>query len=155
MLHISCLLEPKLYLKLRGFRMHHLHLNLLAVLVSAVILWFLGAGWYSPALFAKPWVEIVGRKMGEKPKGVVRGMVASFIGDFLLALVLAHMVYWSGGTGAGWGAFIGFLAWLGFIAAPGYPQSVYEGRPFKYFAINGGYWLVGMVFSGVLLSIWR
>jgi hypothetical protein len=137
--------------------MEHIHhqLNFWAVLVSALVLWFLGAVWYSPMLFAKPWVEIVGRRMGDKPKGVVQGMVSSFIGDLLMALVLSHMVIWSGATGAGHGAFVGFLAWLGFIAAPAYPQSVYEGRPFKYFAINGGYWLIGLLLVGILLTVWR
>jgi hypothetical protein len=135
--------------------MHHLEFNHWALLVSALILWFLGALWYSPLLFAKPWVEIVDRKQGEQPKGVVRAMVGSFIGDLLLALVLAHFVYWSGSQTFGWGAFIGFLAWVGFVLSPLYPQSIYEGRPFKYFAINGGYWLIGLVVVGGLLAVWR
>ena len=35
-------------------------LNNLAILVSAIILWVLGAVWYSPPLFAKPWMELAG-----------------------------------------------------------------------------------------------
>lgn len=135
--------------------MHHLHFNHWAVFVSAVFLWLLGAIWYSPLLFAKPWVEIVGRKMGERPKGVVHGMIASFLGDLLLAFVLAHIIGWSGADTAGWGVFIGFLIWVGFVLAPLYPQRIYEGRPFKYFAINGGYWLVGFAVVGALLAAWR
>ena len=53
------------------------------------------------------------------------------------------------------GAFIGFLVWLGFFAAPNLPQGIYENRPFKLFAINNGYWLVGLLIVGVLLSVWR
>jgi hypothetical protein len=135
--------------------MHHLHFNHWAILVSAVFLWMLGALWYSPALFAKPWVEIVGRKMGEKPKGVVKGMVGSLIGDLLLSLALAHFILWSGAEGFGGGAFIGLICWVGFVLGPLYPQSIYEGRPFKYFAINGGYWLIGLTVAGGLLSVWR
>lgn len=135
--------------------MHHLHFNHPAVFVSAVILWLLGACWYSPLLFAKPWIAIVGRKTGEKPKGVVHGMIASFVGDLLLSFVLAHFVYWSGAAGFGWGAFIGFLAWVGFIVSPLYPQRIYEGRPFAYLAINTGYWLVGLVIVGGVLGAWR
>lgn len=135
--------------------MHHLHFNHWSLLVSAVILWLLGATWYSPLLFAKPWTAIVGRPMGEKPKGVVHGMIASFVGDLLVAFVLAHVVYWSGADGFAMGAFIGFLTWLGFMVAPLYPQRIYEGRPFKYFAINSGYWLTGLVVVGGLLSTWR
>lgn len=135
--------------------MHHLHLHHWPVIVSALILWFLGALWYSPVLFAKPWIAIVGRKQGEKPKGVVVGMVSSFIGDLLLALVLMHFVYWSGGTTFAWGAFIGLLTWIGFVLSPLFPQHIYEGRPFTYFAINGGYWLVGLLIVGGLIAVWR
>lgn len=137
--------------------MHHIQhaLNHWAILVSALFLWLLGALWYSPVLFAKPWVEIVGRKMGEKPKGVVKGMIGSFVGDLLLAFTLNHFIIWSGASTIGWGAVIGFVAWLGFFVAVNYPQSIYEGRPFKYFLINNGYWLIGLLCVGALLAVWR
>jgi hypothetical protein len=130
-------------------------LNFWAILVSAVVLWILGALWFSPALFAKPWVAVVGRQMGEKPKGVVHGMLSSFIGDLLLALVLDHIVVWAHVDNFGHGAFIGFITWLGFIAAVLYPQRIYEGRPFKYFAIVAGYWFIGLIAIGGILAIWR
>lgn len=137
--------------------MHHIHheLNLVAILVCAVIVWMIGAAWYSPLLFAKPWVAIVGRQMGEKPKGVYKGMIGSLIGDILLCFVLAHVLIWSGA--ASWldGAHIGVLTWLGFFAATMYPQSIYEGRPLKYFLINSGYWLVSLALVGAILAVWR
>lgn len=137
--------------------MQHVHhmLNPWAIGVCAVFLWMLGALWYSPVLFAKPWIAIVGRKEGEKPKGVVKGMVGSLIGDVLLAMALSHFVIWSGADSFGWGALIGFIAWLGFFAAVNYPQSVYEGRPLKYFFINNGYWLIGLLVVGGVLAVWR
>ncbi|HWA94953.1 MAG TPA: DUF1761 domain-containing protein [Terracidiphilus sp.] len=137
--------------------MHHIHhaFNPWAIFVSALFLWFLGAFWYSPLLFAKPWVAIVGRQMGEKPKGVYKGMIGSFIGDLLLSFVLAHLILWSGAATIQWGAMIGFIAWAGFFIAPNYPQSIYEGRPFTYVLINNGYWLVGLLVSGALLAVWR
>lgn len=137
--------------------MHHIHhmLNFWAILVSALTLWILGALWFSPALFSKPWMAIVGRPMGERPKGIVHGMVSSFIGDLLIALVLTHFVVWSGAPNFGWGAFVGFLAWLGFIAAVLYPQRIYESRPFAYFAIVAGYWFVGLLIVGGILAAWR
>lgn len=137
--------------------MHHVHhmINHWALLVSALFLWFLGALWYSPLLFAKPWIAIVGRREGEKPKGLATGMISSFIGDLILAFALAHIVFWSGATTIGWGAFVGFLCFLGFYLSPLYPQSIYEGRPFTYVAINGGYWFVGMTVVGCILAVWR
>jgi len=136
---------------------NHLHheLHFLPILVCALIVWLLGALWYSPVLFAKPWVAIVGRQMGEKPKGLAKGMIGSFIGDLLLAFVMLHFILWSGADSFGWGALIGFICWVGFVVGPLYPQSVYEGRPFTYFAINSGYWLVSLLAVGGLLGVWH
>ena len=140
--------------------MNHLglHFNHLALLVSAVILWLLGAVWYSPVLFAKPWMALLGitpDKTKQKNAAMMVGMISSFVLDLVLSLVLAHIVYWSGAATYGWGVFIGFLIWLGFFAAPSLPQGIYEGRPFKLFAINQGYWLVGLMIVGALLAVWR
>jgi len=136
--------------------MQHLHhFNLLAVFVSAVILWVLGAVWYSPALFAKPWMAALGITPDPaKKKGLLAGMIASFVGDFLLAFVMDHIILWAN-AGSVHGALIGFIVWLGFFAAPNFPQGIYENRPFKLFAINNGYWLIGLIIVGILLAVWR
>lgn len=136
--------------------MHHLQLNPWPVIVSAVILWVLGAVWYSPALFAKPWMAMLGiQKDAPNKKSLVPGMIASLVGDFILALALDHVILWAHAGTIHWGAFIGFLVWLGFFAAPNLPQGIYENRPFKLFAINNGYWLVGLIGIGILLAVWR
>jgi Protein of unknown function (DUF1761) len=138
--------------------MHHLHnFNHWAILVSAVILWLLGAVWYSPALFAKPWMAMVGLDPAKegKNKSMITGMISSFILDIVLAFVLDHVVQWSGADTFGLGALVGFIMWLGFIAAPALPQGIYEGRPFKLFAINTGYMLVGLMILGGVLAVWK
>ena len=134
--------------------MHHLHLNHLHILVAAVIQWILGALWYS-LLFARPWMALTGHTKGERPKGAVVAMITSFIGGLILAFVLAHVVMWAGATTWCWGAFVGFVCWLGFIAAPLLSETMYEQRPFKLFFINAGYWLVALVISGVVLAAWH
>ena len=135
--------------------MHVHNLNFVAIAVCAIIVWMLGALWYSPVMFAKPWVAIVGRQMGEKPKGVYVGMIGSLIGDLFLCFVLAHIIDWAGVEGWMGGAHIGLLMWAGFNAAVMFPQSIYEGRPLKYFLINTGYWLLSLVIVGAILAIWR
>jgi hypothetical protein len=130
------------------------------VLAGGAILWVLGALWYSPLLFAKPWVAIVGRKMGEQPKGVYWGMIASFLGDVFLAFVFLHILRWQhvlhphAAFTVLEGIHVGLLCWVGFIAAVQYPTTIYEGRPSKYFLINGGYWLIGFVALGALFAVW-
>jgi hypothetical protein len=137
--------------------MHHLHnFNHWAILVSAVILWLLGAIWYSPALFAKPWAAMVKLDPAQaNSKSMITGMISSFVLDVVLAFVLDHVVQWSGADTFGLGALIGFIMWLGFIAAPALPQGIYEGRPFKLFAINTGYMLIGLMILGGVLAVWK
>ena len=135
--------------------MNHLHFNHWAILVSALIKWFLGAAWYSPALFAKPWAAMVGIRKDGKNTSMIVGMIASFIGSVVTSLMLAHVVIWSGADTVYLGALIGFILWLGFIAAPLCASYIYEGRPFKLFAINTGYWLLGLLITGGLLAVWR
>jgi hypothetical protein len=108
-------------------------------------------------------MAILGIKKEEgKKSGLMLGMVASFIGDLVLSFILAHIISWANAFGFATSAFgfgngcvMGVLMWIGFIAAPNLPQGIYEGRPFKLFAINGGYWLVGLFLVGGLLGAWR
>ncbi|MGO9777509.1 MAG: DUF1761 domain-containing protein [Terracidiphilus sp.] len=134
--------------------MHHLHFNHLAVLVSAFYQWILGALWYS-LFFVKPWMALTGHVAGSRPKGAVVGMISSFVGGLILSFVLAHVVLWSGAATIGWGALIGFICWLGFIAAPLLAETIYEQRPWKLYAINSGYWLAALLGSGCLLAAWH
>lgn len=135
---------------------HLHHFNHLAIFVSGLILWILGAAWYSPALFAKPWMAALGIVPDKHKKdGLVLGMISSFIGDLLVAFVLLHFIKWSGASSFAMGAFVGFLSWLGFFAATQFPQGIYEGRPKALFYINAGYWLAGLLIIGGLLAVWH
>jgi len=138
--------------------LHHLHIShasIIAIVVSAVIQWLLGAVWYSPALFVKPWMAALGIRPDGEKKGFALAMVCSLIASLILSFVLWHMVTWAQVTTWGAGAFIGFLCWLGFVAAPQFPQGLYERRPLVLFFINTGFWLVCMVVTGAILAIWR
>jgi len=133
----------------------HLQFNLLAVLVSGVMMWLLGAIWYSPIAFGKKWAALVPGPQGDKKKTMMVGMIMSLVGDILLSFVLAHVIIWSGSREFGRGLFIGFVMWMGFFAATAIPQGVFEGRPFKLFAINQAYNLLGLMLIGGILSAWR
>ena len=87
--------------------------------------------------------------------GMLAGMISSFIGSLILSFVLAHIIFWSGVTTFWNGALMGLVVWCGFVASPGFAQGIYEGRPFKLFAINTGYWLVAILATGGLLAIWH
>jgi hypothetical protein len=133
--------------------MQHLHFNHLALITAAVFQWLLGALWFSPLLFFKPWQKAM--KFDGKAKNATAGMVVSLISSLVLSFILDHFIIWSGASDFAHGAFIGFIAWLGFYVAPYYALSLFEDMPFKVVAINIGYWLVGMVVCGGILAIWQ
>jgi hypothetical protein len=135
--------------------MHYFHVNHLAIVASALIQWLLGALWFSPVLFAKPWTAMVNAPQENKHKSMVAGMITSFIVSLVLSFVLVHILHWAGALTFGRGALVGFILWAGFIAAPLSAGYIYESRPFKLFAINTGYWLVALLISGGLLAVWR
>jgi hypothetical protein len=134
--------------------MHHLHFNHLAVLVSAVYQWILGALWYS-LFFNKPWMALTGHRKSEKPKGVVVAMASSFIGSLIHSFMLAHVVIWSGAASLNGGAFVGLICWIGFVVPPSFAEAIYEQRSYALFVINTGYWLVCLIGSGILLALWH
>ena len=134
--------------------MFHSHVAYLAVMVAAAAQWVLGALWYG-LIFSKPWKALVGIKEGEKYKGTAFALGASFVASFILCFVLVYVIVWARAVGFGGGAFVGLIAWLGFMAPPLFAQHLHEHRRFNLFAINAGYWLLAMALAGGVLAAWR
>jgi hypothetical protein len=134
--------------------MDYFHVNLLAVLVSAICQWLLGALWFN-VVYAKRWKALVGFKEDEKPKLLVLGMIGSFVGDLVLSFMLAHLVIWTFANTFARGIGLGILFWIGLMAPPLISQHIFENRPFKLFAINAGYWMLAMGLGGGIVAVWR
>ena len=140
-------------------RMHHL--NLLAILVAAVATMAIGFLWYSPILFAKPWMREMGldpsdkSKIDEMRKGAAAAysgsFIASLISAFVLALIFHHMKIMSGQ----YGAMMGFHVWLGFVATVQFTGALFAKQSMKLFAINTGYQLVCYLAMGAILGAWN
>jgi len=127
-----------------------MQVNYVAVLVSAILQWLLGALWYG-LIFRKSWRKLVGYGEGEKPKNAVLGAIASLIGCFVLSFTLAH-VEWIGTGVFTAGAKLGVICWFGFMAAPLFTQHIYENRRANLLAINSAYWLLAMALGGGILA---
>lgn len=102
------------------------------VLVSFVLAFGLGALWYSPLMFMKPWLAGLGMPVWRPPMWMP--MVAQAGSTFLLA-ILVNLLYTSGQ-----------LALLVLVALilPGFSKAsgMYAGKGFKTIAIEGWYLLV-------------
>jgi hypothetical protein len=128
--------------------------NWLAVLVAAVVMFGLGAAWYT-ALFGEQWRKLMGVPKGAQPEGFAQAMVVGFAANLIQAYVLALFISRLGVTDFVNGGWVGALAWLGFVATIMVPATFYEKRPPMLFVINGAYQLVGMVIMGAILGAWR
>lgn len=133
-------------------------MNYLAILVAAVLNMVIGALWYSPGLFGRSWMDLVGFRHADVQKraaGARRPYVITFVGSFVMAYALARVMWYAKVQSAGAGAMMGLLAWLGFVATTHAANYLFEGRPFRLYSINTGYPLVSLVLMGLLLGAWR
>ena len=133
-------------------------INYLTVLVAAILNMAVGALWYSPTLFGKAWMELVGFKPEDAQKrmaGMQRAYSLTFVASFVMAYALARVLWYAKVTTVGGGVLIGLLAWIGFVATTQGANYVFEGKPFRLFTINTGYSLVALVIMGALLAVWR
>jgi len=133
------------------------HVNVLAVLVSGVAIFILGGLWYSPALFAKPWVRLM-NKSEEELKANAPGagpyivvFICAFLTSFALAVILNHFQPLSVVRGI----LVAILCWVGFTGATSYGAAVFSGTPGGLWRINSGYNLVSFIVASVILTLWR
>ena len=140
--------------------MDFMGVKLWAVALAAVATMVVGFLWYSPLLFARPWMVAMGYDPDDKTRiaemqksaGPMYGisLLASLISAFVLAKVLVGMTIYS----ALYGMKIGFAVWLAFVATVQLTDKMFGQRPMKLFLINTGYQLVCYVVMGAILGKW-
>ena len=133
-------------------------INYWAILVSAVSSFILGLLWYSPLLFGKPWMKMMGftqQHMEEaKKKGMARLYIGNFVTTLIMVYILSHFVDYAQAKTITDGLQLGLWVWLGFIATLLFGSILWEGKPFKLFLINAGYRLVELLIVASILSAW-
>jgi surface polysaccharide O-acyltransferase-like enzyme len=141
--------------------MHFLGVNLFAVLVSAIATMVVGFLWYSPALFANPWMKLMGydpndkAKIAEMQKSAGASYFMSLIAGILAAFVLGKLIAVAGFWTAIDGLKIGLVVWLGFVTTVQFTNALFSRQPFRLYMINTGYQLVCYAAMGAILGAWR
>ena len=102
--------------------MEFMSVNLWSVLVAAIATMAIGFLWYSPILFARPWMVLMGydpddkAKLAEMQKGAGKLYVISFVASLVAAFVLSKIIFGLAINSALYGLKVGFAVWLGFVA---------------------------------------
>ncbi len=134
--------------------MQDIDLNWLAVLVAAFVPVVVGAAWYSPLLFARPWMRAVGRSP-EDISGASLGYALSALAAIVTSYVVARVMRWAEVDDVGNGALVGLLLWLGLVATILAVQTYFGGRSRTLWAIDAGYWLVALLVMGAIHGAWE
>jgi Protein of unknown function (DUF1761) len=130
----------------------------LSILAAAIAASLIGAAWYSPLLFAKPWARAHG--FDPDKRAAMRATAGhAFLGSFVVLLIVAsvlrifvsHLGVESPNEGAAWG----FHAWLGFALPIGFTAHQHSDKPFATFLIDAGYQLVYFTAMGAILGSWH
>jgi hypothetical protein len=128
--------------------------NIIAVIVCAVVNMIVGSLWYSPVLFAKPWMQLVGIKFDEKPNpGPLYAVTA--VAALVAAFVLAEVIALTKTAGVVGGIEVGLVVAIGFVATTTLPDYIFAGRPTKLYVINVGYQFVALIVEGAILGAWQ
>ena len=135
-------------------------INFLAVFVAAIVSMVLGFIWYSPILFARPWMRLMGvdpqdkAKLAEMRKGAGKLYGLSFVATLVAAVVLAKIIDITSVNTVLYGMKIAFAVWLGFVATVQLTGALFGKQPAKLFLINTGYQLVCYLAMGAILAKW-
>jgi hypothetical protein len=127
--------------------------NWLAVIAAALSMFALGAVWYSPLLFVKPWAKAAGLEIGENLGGNFPLILGT---SFVLTLVMAaNLAFFTAPLDLGGTVAAAVAAGFGWAALSLWVISLFERRPFAYVLINGGYLTIGFAIMGLILGLWR
>ena len=133
--------------------MDTIQFNYPAVLAAAMVCFLIGGVWYSPFLFAKPWM----REAGLDEARIRDGKLARvFAGALLCSLVIAfNLAAFIGPQGAAFGALAGLAAGLGWAAMSMGVIFLFERRSFRLWLIHAGYLVVSYTTMGALIGAWK
>src|SRR5438270_11177785 len=138
------------------------HMNFGAILAATVACFILGGLWYSPILFAKPWMTGMGYDVNDKAamdevrkKSPVPMFASAFVASLIAAVILSRLFSALAVTDVMRGVKIGVAVWLGFVATVQLTGAVAAKRPPLVYFIDTGYQLASYIITGAILAAWR
>ncbi len=137
--------------------METVDVNYVSVLLAAISNMVLGFLWYSPVLFGKQWMDLMGYKEKDMPKmqeEAKKGYMTSFVLAVLMAYVMAHFISYLGVETPMQAVQLGFWTWLGFVGNTQLGEQLWTGKPMQLFYLNTGYRLVSTVVMALILTMW-
>jgi hypothetical protein len=131
------------------------------VAAAAVAAFVVGGLWYSPLLFAKPWMRAMGydpndkQKCDEMKKGAGKLYAIALLAGLVSAGVLAKFFAVLSVDSVIYGLKIAFAIWLGFVATVQLTATLFGKKPTVLFFIDTGHQLVSYMVMALVLTVGR
>ena len=130
-------------------------INFLAVLIAAVVAWLVSAGWYMS--LGKIYQAAQGKtpeqcKVDMQKPGAFLPFIYAFIGNLVIAWMLAGVLGHLGQVTLKNGVITGAFLWFGFILTTMVVNFCFSGRDKRLLLIDLGNWLIVMVVMGAVIG---
>src|SRR5258707_7054499 len=154
LLFLFCNRDDSEYYGWPPFRLHGEHVmalmnvNLWSVLVAGIATMVVGFLWYSPMVFARPWMVAMGydpedkARMQEMQKSAGKSYAISFVASLFSALVLGKIISVMTVDTSLYGMKVGFVIWVCFVTMVQLTAKLFGNQSTKLYLINTGYQLV-------------
>jgi Protein of unknown function (DUF1761) len=132
--------------------------NYWAILVAAIGCFLLEAVWYS--VFMQQWVDGIGRThewqlaVQASPRLVFGQFATALFASAIMASGISRLVQLTGAQTARRGINVAAFLWLSFVLTTLATEYVFEVK-LQLFAINAGFWFLGMALMGAIVGGWR
>ena len=130
-------------------------INALAVLIAAVVAWLVSAGWYMS--LGKIYQAAQGKtpeqcKVDMAKPGAFLPFLYAFIGNLVIAWILAGVLGHLGQVTLKNGVITGAFLWFGFILTTMVVNFCFSGRDKRLLLIDLGNWLIVLVVMGAVIG---
>ena len=133
--------------------------NWLAVIVGALVYFALGALWYSPMLFARPWQRSIGwDESRTPPQQSAMTYIVPLVAYLVMAVAVAVLAAATGTDELVEGIVLGLVLGVGLSLAHTFVDASFDPNkpePDKWFAINGTYHALGLLIVAVIIAVWQ
>ena len=129
--------------------------DLVPFVSGAVASMIIGSLWYSPVMFGKQWMRLMGIKKPGKvgASQMMPVLIASFLCTLVMSYVLGSLLLVLNVSSPLLGLQIGFLVWLGFVATTSFVNTLYGNKSLKLYVLDNGYHLVSLIVMGFIYTL--
>ena len=130
--------------------------NWWAVIIATAAAMAIGFAWYSPMLFAKPWLAMTPganrRTKAQVNERMLPAILVSLLSNLVMAYVLAVLMRYVGSHTAVTGIVTALWIAVGFIFTMSLQNAMYSWKPLKLLAIDEGYVFVSLIVMGAIIG---